>query len=378
MKTTGALLLLWLLLGLATATTISEEWETWKKVRYSHNYHVALLLNQTTLCILKSLPQYLLSTVSKMSTLQTCWKWKMYNKHYATPTEEAHRLSIWKENKAYVEHHNSHAHEHGFTLGMNKFADTEEGEMKQRLGFRERKIPEEEMNMHLVRSRPFKGPLPPSVDWRDHGAVLEVKDQKRCGSCWSFGVTGTIEGQNYLKNNLKVPLSEQNLMDCSRSYGNNGCNGGNARSSYKYIINNTGIDTEASYPYTASYGLCKYRSTFKGASITDYKFLPSGDEDALTAAIASVGPIAVSIDASNKTFHLYNGTGIYYEPSCKYFASDLDHLVLAVGYGSENGKDYYIVKNSWGASWGAEGYIKMARNRNNNCGIATRPSYPIM
>ena len=279
------------------------------------------------------------------------------------------------ENKAYVEHHNNHAHEHGFTLGMNKFADMEEGEMNQ-TDFWERKIPEEEMKRHLVRSHPFKGPLPPSVDWRDHGAVLEVKDQGQCGSCWSFGVTGTIEGQNYLKNNLSVSLSEQNLIDCSRSYGNRGCNGGNARSSYEYIINNAGIDTEASYPYTASNdGLCKY-STFKGVSITDYKFLPSGDEDALAAAIASVGPIAVSIDASPKTFGLYNGTGVYYEPKCS--SLKRNHMVLAVGYGSENGKDYYLVKNSWGASWGAEGYIKMARNRNNNCGIASQPSYPIM
>ena len=247
--------------------------------------------------------------------------------------------------------------------------------MKQRLGFRVSKIPEDEMNRHLVRSRPFKGSLPLNVDWRDHGAVLKVKDQGRCGSCWSFGITGTIEGQNYLKNNLSVSLSEQNLVDCSWRYGNHGCNGGNAWSTYKYIIKNTGIDTEASYPYTADYSWCKYRSTFKGASITDYKFLPSGDEDALTAAIASVGPIAVSIDASNKTFHLYNGTGIFYEPNCSLHCN---HMVLAVGYGSENGKDFYIVKNSWGASWGAEGYIKMARNRNNNCGIATRPSYPIM
>ena len=304
-------------------------------------------------------------------------KWKIYHKHYATPTEEAHRLSIWKANKAYVEHHNSHAHEHGFTLGTNKFADMEEGEMKQRLGFRVSKIPEEEMKRHLVHSHPFKDPLPPSVDWRDHGAVLEVKDQGQCGSCWSFGITGTIEGQNYIKNNLKVSLSEQNLIDCSRSYGNRGCNGGNAWYSYKYIINNTGIDTEVSYPYTASdYGLCKYRIAFKGASITDYKFLLARDEDALTAAIANVGPVAVSIDASPKTFGFYNGTGVYYEPKCS--SLKLNHMVLAVGYGSENGKDYYIVKNSWGASWGAEGYIKMARNRNNNCGIATLPSYPIM
>jgi len=308
-----------------------------------------------------------------------CLEWKTYNKHYATPSKEAHRLSVWKENKAHVEHHNRHSQEHGFTLGMNVFADKSEAEMKQMLGFRPRKIPEEEMKQHLVHSRPLKGPLAPSIDWRERGAVLEVKDQGQCGSCWSFGITGVIEGQNYLKNNVKVPLSEQNLMDCSRSYGNFGCDGGSAVSSYKYIINNTGIDTEAGYPYTASDGVsCKYSSAFKGANITNYKILPTGDEDALTEAIANIGPIAVSIDASNRTFHLYNGTGVYYEPSCKSSVSELDHMVLAVGYGFENGNDYYIVKNSWGAKWGAEGYIKMARNRNNNCGIASLPTYPIM
>lgn len=282
------------------------------------------------------------------------------------------------KNKLYVEEHNRNHKEHGFTLAMNKFGDLDESDMKQRKGLLPEKMTEEEIRQHMVvRPKSLNGTLPPSVDWRDKGAVLLVKDQKQCGSCWSFSITGTIEGQNYLKNQVQIPLSEQNLMDCSKAYGNQGCDGGTASASYKYIIQNGGIDTEASYPYTAMDGVaCLYNYTNKGASLTDYKMLPVRDELALTTAIANIGPISVAIDASRRSFDLYNGTGIYYDPLCSTFI--LDHMVLAVGYGSENGKDYYIVKNSWGTSWGAEGYIKMARNKNNNCGIATSATYPIL
>ncbi len=296
---------------------------------------------------------------------------------YDSSAEEARRLSIWKKNKALVEDHNRHASEHGFTLGMNKFADRDDGEMKRRRGLLPEKPTPEEIRKHMAHPRDFRGTYPSSVDWRDKGAVLAVKDQGHCGSCWAFGTTGVIEGQNYLKYYSSVPLSEQNLMDCSRMYGNDGCKGGTALRSYKYIIDNGGIATEASYPYTATDSIsCKYNTSIKGATVISYKFLPFHDEDALTIAIATVGPIGVSIDASLKTFHLYNGTGVYYDSQCS--SSNLDHMVLAVGYGTENGQDYYIVKNSWGVMWGADGYIKMARNKNNNCGIASMPSYPIM
>ena len=260
---------------------------------------------------------------------------------------------------------------------MNKFADRDDGEMKRRRGLLQEKPTPEEIRKHMAHPRDFRGTRPSCVDWRDKGAVLAVKDQGDCGSSWAFGITGVIEGQNYLKHNSKEPLSEQNLIDCSKGFDNHGCYGGNAINSYKYIIRTGGIDTEDSYSYTTTdTAMCLFNASKIGATIEDYRLLPFGDEEVLTNAIATIGPIKVQIDASLKTFHLYNGTGVYYSKNCS--SVILDHVVLAVGYGTENGRNYYIVKNSWGASWGADGYIKMARNRFNNCGIAKWPSYPIM
>jgi len=144
---------------------------------------------------------------------------------------------------------------------------------------------------------------------------------------------------------------------------------------YDYIKANHGIDTEASYPYEARDRTCRFKAANVGATITGYEVLRSGDEAALVDALASVGPIAIAIDASHMSFQFYD-SGVYVERNCGNGDYDLDHAVLAVGYGSENGADYFLVKNSWGTSWGQKGYIKMARNRNNQCGVATECVYP--
>lgn len=220
--------------------------------------------------------------------------------------------------------------------------------------------------------------VPDSVDWRADGAVTDVKDQASCGSCWSFSATGALEGQHFRKTGALVSLSEQNLVDCSSSYGNAGCNGGVIDYAFQYIKDNGGIDTEASYPYNAVDAACRFNKANIGATDKGFVDIPHGDENALKIALATIGPIAVAIDASHQTFHQYS-SGIYYEPKCRASARHLDHAVLAVGYGTdENGDDYYIVKNSWGTTWGDGGYIKMARNKNNNCGIATSASYPLV
>jgi len=143
-------------------------------------------------------------------------------------------------------------------------------------------------------------------------------------------------------------------------------------SAFKYVVANKGLDTESSYPYTAKSGTCHFTTANVGATITNYKTVASGSESGLVTAINSQ-PISVAIDASHNSFQLYK-SGIYYESACS--SSRLDHGVLAIGYGSDTTGDYYIVKNSWGTSWGTAGYINMARNRNNNCGIATQASYP--
>lgn len=182
-----------------------------------------------------------------------------------------------------------------------------------------------------------------------------------------------MEGQHFKQSGKLVSLSEQNLVDCSQAQGNQGCDGGWPFWAYNYIKANKGIDTEASYPYKATDERCKFKTANVGATLTGYVNITSGSEQDLTAAIATVGPISVCIDASSDAFQFYS-SGVYVDGECS--SDQLDHCVTAVGYSTDNGAAYYIVKNSWGTSWGNQGYIWMARNHNNMCGIATASTYP--
>jgi cathepsin L len=280
------------------------------------------------------------------------------------------RFAAFKWNMDYVRDWNSN--NNMTRLGLNFLADLSNEEYQQiYLGT---KI---DASDRLLRAAPFvpTTPLAATVDWRTKGAVTGVKNQGQCGSCWSFSTTGSVEGSYFLKSGKLVSLSEQNLVDCSKSYGNQGCNGGLMDNAFRYIIANHGIDTEASYPYTAKDGTCHFSAANVGATITSYKDVSAGSESALQTAVNSQ-PVSVAIDASKNSFQLYK-SGVYYEASCS--SSRLDHGVLAVGYGTDDssGAAYWIVKNSWGTSWGQSGYILMSRNRSNNCGIATQSSYPI-
>merc|ERR550532_1723927 len=285
-------------------------------------------------------------------------------------------MKIFMENKQKIAKHNTRFHKghHNYQLEMNHYGDLLTHEFQGMMnGYRMDLKQNGTGLLGATYISPANVKLPKNVDWRTSGAVTPVKNQGQCGSCWSFSSTGSLEGQHFRKTGQLVSLSEQNLVDCSTE--NLGCNGGDMQLAYDYIKANHGIDTEASYPYEARDRTCRFKAANVGATITGYEVLRSGDEAALVDALASVGPIAIAIDASHMSFQFYD-SGVYVEKNCGNGDYDLDHAVLAVGYGSENGADYFLVKNSWGTSWGQKGYIKMARNRNNQCGVATECVYP--
>lgn len=315
--------------------------------------------------------------VSEMDVLKEEWQaFKMqFNKVYEE-VEDVFRMKVFLENKHKIAKHNQ-LHAQGnktYSLKMNKFGDLLHHEFVATVNGFKRNYKDSLANGSIFLS-PSNVVLPKSVDWREQGYVTPIKDQGQCGSCWSFSATGALEGQHFRKSGKLVSLSEQNLIDCSGKYGNEGCNGGLMDQAFEYIEYNHGIDTEESYPYKGKQGRCHYKKHNKGATDTGFIDIPSGVETKLQEAVATVGPVSVAIDASQESFQFYR-EGVYDEPTC---TQELDHGVLVVGYGTtEDEKDYWIVKNSWGTTWGEDGYIKMTRNKENQCGIATQASYPLV
>jgi len=284
------------------------------------------------------------------------------------PSEETYRFGIFKYHLDFVNGWDAKAK--GFSVGINEFADLSLEEfLSIYTGVNVTRTYEHKEEQ--VEQSQVTGDI---VNWVNKGAVTGVKNQGQCGSCWSFSATGSMEGVHFLSTGKLVSLSEQNLVDCSVPEGNQGCNGGWMDQAFKYVIANNGIDTEASYPYHATGpNACKYNVADKGATIASYTDVAAGSESGLQSGVDKQ-PVSVAIDAGHSSFQLYR-SGVYYEPACS--TTSLDHGVLAVGYGNDGATDYWIVKNSWGTSWGMAGYIHMSRNRGNNCGIASAASYPI-
>jgi len=276
------------------------------------------------------------------------------------------------------------AGKHGFKLKMNHMAHLHPHEMHSMLGHLEMHT----NNTHEpMDDRSKRAPPPASIDWRKMGAVTPVKNQGTCGSCWAFSATGALEGQLFLATRQLTSLSESQLVSCSTSYGNLACAGGMPARAFDFVKDNAGLATEARYPYTevntgesGQVAACRSGMVPRVAQFgtpTANSRMIQQNEAALMSAVASVGPISVAIYVPmqpDMSFFYYS-SGIYSSPAC--IGKTPNHAVLVVGYGSENGKDYWIVKNSWSGTWGEQGYIRIARNAGNMCSIASSASYPI-
>lgn len=273
-------------------------------------------------------------------------------------------------NKEYIEKVNSE--NRSYKLKLNHLADRSEEELNILMGLK-RSTDKDYANHAYKMSNNKK---PESIDWRDYGAVTEVKDQCMCGSCWTYGTTGVLEGQYFRKYGKLVKFSEQNLVDCSWNFGNDGCNGGEDFRAYGWMMHNGGLMLDEDYGhYLGIDGWCHFNKTAAAVKITDYVLTTPYSVEELEDAVANVGPISVGV-AVNKDFLFYS-SGVFDDPECSPALEDQAHAVLAVGYGTEDGKDYWLIKNSWSTHWGDQGYIKIAR-KGNVCGVATSPSYPIL
>jgi C1A family cysteine protease len=295
-----------------------------------------------------------------------------FNKRYENLEELKHRFEIFKENAVEIYSHNKNENK-TFTLSINQFSDLTRDEFVHYYVSGLNNYKSYGCSLYTSSSNVL---LPSSVDWRQKGAVSSVKDQGQCGSCWTFSSTGAIEGSWAISKGQLLDLAEQQLVDCAQGfkYGSHGCNGGQMEGAFKYVIEN-GQCVESSYPYTAKDGTCqKCQSTAKMSSCYDVK---PNDQLSLKSAV-SRQPVSVAIEADTFYFQSYS-SGVLTSDKC---GTKLDHGVLVVGYGTENGNDYWLVKNSWGTSWGDKGYIKIGRSDSTNdpgiCGIAMQPSYPVV
>ncbi|KAM3289601.1 low-temperature-induced cysteine proteinase [Capsicum chacoense] len=296
-----------------------------------------------------------------------------HGKSYNALGEKEKRFEIFKDNLKYIDEHNSIPNK-SYKLGLTKFADLTNDEYKSTyLGYKSdrRRLLKNKSDRYLPK---VGEKLPESVDWRKKGALVDIKNQGSCGSCWAFSAVAAIESINQITTGELISLSEQELIDCDRSY-NEGCNGGLMDYAFEFVIKNGGIDSEEDYPYVEGDGTCDtFRKNAKVVKIDSYEDVPENNEKALQKALVHQ-PVSIAVEAGGKDFQHYK-SGIF-TGRC---GTAVDHGVVAVGYGTENGMDYWIVRNSWGTSWGETGYLKMERNiasRQGKCGLAIEPSYPV-
>ena len=303
-----------------------------------------------------------------------------FSKKYESVQELEDRFKIFRSNFNQIVAHNLDV-DQNFTMGVNQFTDLTPAEYKAQYvgGYKAEAEAEAEVGSYGCKTFSSSAAgSPTSLDWRDLGAVSSVKDQGQCGSCWTFSATGAVEGAWSIAKGQLVDLSEQELVDCATgiAYGSSGCNGGEMEGAFKYVIAHGQCDL-VSYPYTSGVsktgGTCQ--TCTKVATISSCSDVKPNDQLSLKAAVTQQ-PVAIAIEADTRYFQSY-ASGILTSPSC---GTSLDHGVLIVGYGESNGQKYWLVKNSWGTTWGDAGYVKIARSDSTNdagiCGIAMDPSFP--
>ncbi|XP_072392908.1 cathepsin L-like proteinase [Diabrotica undecimpunctata] len=303
--------------------------------------------------------------VTTSANLSAFDKWTSFkathNKSYNV-IEDKLRFAVFQENIRKIDEHNA-KYENGeetYYLAVNKFSDWSSAEFQAMLDSQMANRSKQSFTKKHVVDPNFQAAE--EVDWRQT-AVLEVKDQGNCGACWAFSTTGAIEGQLAIHKNQRVPLSEQELIDCN--IVNIGCIGGFMTDAFDYIMDH-GLASETQYKYNARDGVCKNVQNKQLSSISDYVELDE-TEDALVSAVASAGPVSMAVNGNLWQFY---GGGVFNSTNCD---DTLNHAVLAVGYT----KDLFIIKNSWGTIWGEQGYIRVARGYN-LCGLNLLNSYPIL
>lgn len=290
-----------------------------------------------------------------------------YAKEYISEEVHSLRFQVFRTNLAYIRLHNSQPR--SFSLGLTKFADLSNEE------FTEMYTSQSQRGKGERRENRLKAEdLPEEVNWVAKGAVTPIQNQGFCGSCWAFASTGAVESAYFLKTGQLTPLSQQELLDCSKQFGTSGCDGGEMVDAYSYISARGGLETATAYPYEEKDRKCRLNDSQKLGAISGFESVEKGSEAQLKIAVAKQ-PVSVGVQANEKVWQMYE-SGVM-DSDC---GQHLNHAVLVVGYGREHDMDYWLVKNTWGDDWGIEGYVKILRDDSSTngglCGIALDASYP--